>query len=124
MIWSWFKKRLVLRSNVECPVKAAVDRPARHDMTLDRWQKDDGLVNWARTSHEFADALAVVSSLKPTGYPVRGGAVTEIQCAVELGRHEGYADCCSVLLALRQFPLKATDEIPADYDNTEYPAEG
>jgi len=92
----------------------------RPGMVLERWQKDDGLVTWARTSAEFSDALAVVQSLQPTGFPVRGQVVSDMQCAVELGRKEGYADCQNVLLALRQFPLEAKEEIPADYDNTEY----
>jgi hypothetical protein len=90
-------------------------------MTLERWQKDEGLVNWARTSEEFAYAVSVVINQQPSGFPVRGQQVTDIQCAVELGRKEGYADCESVLLSLRQFPIAAKEEIPADYDNTEYP---
>jgi hypothetical protein len=52
---------------------------------------------------------------------MRGQAITEIQCAIELGRKEGYADCESVLFSLRDFPPKPTNEIEANYDNTEYP---
>lgn len=96
-------------------------RPSRHEMTLERWQNDEGLVNWARTSEEFAYALSVIVNLQPSGFPIRGQNVTDIQCAVELGRKEGYADCQSVMLSLRQFPAKAVEEIQADYDNTEYP---
>lgn len=100
-------------------------RPAstRHDMTLERWQKDDHLVTWARTSEEFAYLLAVVINAQPTGFPVRGQQVTDTQCNIELGRKEGYADCENVLFALRQFPAKAVPEIEADYDNTDYSPE-
>lgn len=96
-------------------------RAPRHEMTLERWQKDDALVNWARRSDEFAYALATVINQQPSGFPARGQVVTDIQCAVELGRKEGYADCEAVLLALRQFPAKPVEEVEADYDNTEYP---
>jgi hypothetical protein len=90
-------------------------------MTLERWHADDGLVNWAKQSEEFAYVLSVVHNQQPSGFPIRGQVVSDIQCAVELGRKEGYADCQNVLLSLRQFPLKAVEEIEANYDNTEYP---
>lgn len=96
-------------------------RPARNEMTLERWRNDEGLVNWARTSEEFAYVLSVVANSQAGGYPLRGQSITDIQCAVELGRKEGYDDCHSVMLSLRQFPAKAVEEIQADYDNTEYP---
>jgi hypothetical protein len=92
---------------------------APNGASLERWQKDDGLVNWARSSPEFAYLMAVVQSQRTTGYPARGQQITDVQCAVELGRKEGYDDCHSVLLALRQFAPVPKDEIPADYDNSE-----
>jgi len=90
-------------------------------MTLERWHADDGLVNWAKTSAEFAFVLSVVDNQQPSAFPFRGQQISAIECAIELGRREGYRDCQAVLLALRQFPVKAAEEIPADYDNTEYP---
>lgn len=103
--------------------KASPVRPRRYDMTLERWQKDDGLVNWARGSDEFAYTLSVVHNQQPSGFPVRGQVITDTQCAVELGRKEGYADCLNVLLALRQFPVVVKEEIEANYDDTDYSKE-
>jgi hypothetical protein len=113
--------RIFGRKPVEAPKPVQFPRPGRHDMTLERWQTDEGLVKWARTSEEFAYALSVMVNLQPSGFPIRGQSVTDMQCAVELGRKEGYADCQSVLFSLRQFPAKAVEDIQADYDNTEYP---
>ena len=112
-------KKLFQRPRVErkAPVVA---RPIRHEMTLERWHADHGLVNWAKQSPEFAYVLSVISSQQPTGFPIRGQAVTDTQCNVELGRKEGYSDCYSLLLSLREFPKAVTEEIPADYDNTDY----
>jgi len=116
----WFKTMACWRKT-EAPRKMIPVRPIRHEMTLERWHADDGLVNWAKTSAEFAYVLSIVNNQQPSGFPFRGQSVTDIQCAVELGRKEGYADCQNVLLMLRQFPVKVAEEIPADYDNTEYP---
>ena len=95
-------------------------RPVRNEMTLERWQTDGGLVNWAKQSQEYAYVLSVVQNQAPSGFPIRGQAVTDTQCLVELGRKEGYVDCQNVLLMLRRFPVKVAEEIPADYDNTDY----
>lgn len=89
-------------------------------MTLQRWQEDNGLITWARTSPEFAYILCIAFNHQPVGFPVRGEVVTDIQCAIELGRKEGYADLMSILLALMDTPKPSAPEIPADYDNTEY----
>jgi len=115
-------QKLFGRSKADSSKKATVvARPTRHEMTLERWHADDGLVNWAKQSPEFAYVLSVVHNRQPGGFPLRGQAISEIECAIELGRREGYADCQSVLLALSQFPVKIAEEIPADYDNTDYP---
>jgi hypothetical protein len=118
---NWFQK-LFKQSKADSSRKATVvARPIRHEMTLERWQADDGLVNWAKQSQEFAYVLSIALNHRPSGFPLRGQPVTEIQCGIELGRHEGYSDLENILLSLRQFPIKAAEEIPADYDNTEYP---
>jgi hypothetical protein len=116
----WFKTMAFWRK-ADAPRKITPVRPIRHEMTLERWHADDGLVNWAKQSAEFAYVLSVISSCQPTGFPIRGQAVTDTQCNVELGRKEGYADCYALLLSLRQFPKAATEEIEANYDDTEYP---
>ncbi len=112
--------RIFGRKPVEAPKPQMIARPILSEMTLERWQTDGGLVNWAKQSPEYAYALSVVQNQAPSGFPIRGQVVSDIQCAVELGRKEGYADCQGVLLMLRQFPVKVAEEIPADYDNTDY----
>ncbi len=119
---NWLKKLFQRPKAESFRTKAAVvARPIRNEMTLERWQADEGLVSWAKQSPEYAYVLSVIQNQAPSGFPIRGQAVTEIQCLVELGRKEGYVDCQNVLLMLRQFPVKITEEISADYDNTEYP---
>jgi len=112
-------QKLFQRPRVErkAPIVA---RPIRHEMTLERWHADDGLVNWAKQSPEFAYVLSVVDNQQPSAFPLRGQKISDIECAVELGRREGYRDCQAVLFALRHFPVKVAEEIPADYDNTDY----
>lgn len=83
--------------------------------SLDHWQKNDERVNWARGSVEFAELLSIYDALHPTGYPVRGAAVTDIQAAVELGRKEGYMDGRAVLMSLRSFPANPPTEIQSNY---------
>jgi hypothetical protein len=117
---NWFKTMAFWRKK-QMPKTTIPNRPVRHEMTLERWQADERLVSWAKQSQEYAYLLSVIQNQAPSGFPIRGQAVTEIQCAVELGRKEGYVDCQNVLFALRQFPVKVAEDIPADYDNTEYP---
>jgi hypothetical protein len=102
--------------------KAEVKKPSsinRSRSILAQWQADDERVNWARTSNEFAELISIYERLHPSGYPVRGSAITDIQAAVELGRHEGYWDGHAVLLTLREFPPIAPIEIQADYSQDE-----
>lgn len=116
---NWFQKLFPRKTKTPEPLP----KPVRSGYTLEAWQKSDALVTWARTSQEFNLVLAIARNHQPSGFPLRGQAVTDIQCAVELGRKEGYADLENVLLALRQFPAKVKDEIPADYDDTDYAKE-
>ncbi len=119
---NWLRKALKRILGTQPTVRVQkIDRPTAVGMTLERWQADDGLVNWAKQSPEYAYAISVVQNQAPSGFPIRGQVISDIQCAVELGRKEGYTDCLNVLFMLRQFPVKVAEEIPADYDNTEYP---
>jgi hypothetical protein len=120
--FAWFNKAFrPVKPRPEIKTQTII---VRYDLTLDRWQQDPALLEWARTSEQFAGVLSVVQNAQPSGWPIRGHPVTDIQCAVELGRKEGYADCMTVLLALRTFPMPVTQEVPIDYDDTEYPEAG
>src|SRR5678816_690981 len=97
---NWFQKLLKNRSVIRpiAPVpKTESIRPIRHEMTLERWRGDDGLVNWARQSVEFAYILSVVENQQPSAFPIRGQKISDIECAIELGRREGYRDCHCLL---------------------------
>jgi hypothetical protein len=92
-------------------------------MSLADWRKTDANVTYARElmrTSEFQMLLGVIAGEAPRGFPLRGEKVTDIQAAIELGRHEGYLGAIDVFYAAASFQQKH-EQIPADYGSQETP---
>ena len=73
---------------------------------------------WARP--EWQHALSAIRNAAPSGYPIRGRTISEVEAGIELGRKEGYQDCLNAIFSL---PIRAPDpieEVEADFDPKDY----
>ena len=95
-------------------------------MDLATWRAAPDLLDWARqlwTQPNWQQALSAIRNAAPSGFPIRGRAVTEIEAAIELGRKEGYQDCMNALFSLPlRLPMPMA-EVEADFDPKDYSKE-
>ncbi len=92
-------------------------------MDLKTWRERPELLAFARdlwTKPEWQQALSAIKNSAPSGYPIRGRAVSEIEAAIELGRKEGYQDCVNVIFSLPVRAPEPLEEIEADFDPKHY----
>lgn len=85
--------------------------------TLEDWRSNRELPSqFKRVLEEpvMRRAISVMFQHLPTGYPIRGEAINEIQAAVELGRINGYTECLSLFQSLAQSPA-STEQIEPTY---------
>lgn len=75
--------------------------------TLEEWRANKSLPEMLRKILEeptMRHAFSVLYNRVPSGFPIRGDQVSDIQAAVELGRVNGYMECLSLLKSLAITP--------------------
>ena len=76
---------------------------------------------WARV--EWQHALSALKNAAPSGFPIRGRAITEVEGLIELGRKEGYQDCLNAIFSLPIRTTEQVEEVEADFDPKDYSKE-
>lgn len=92
-------------------------------MDLATWRAAPDLLSYARelwSQPNWQHALSALRNAAPSGYPIRGKMITDIEAAIELGRKEGYDDCMRALFSLTQRSSEPLVEVKADFDPKDY----
>jgi hypothetical protein len=92
-------------------------------MDLFTWRNSPEYLAFARelwTKKEWQQALSAIRNAAPSGYPIRGRTISDVEAAIELGRKEGYQDCLNVIFSLPKHPDPVPEEIEADFDPKDY----
>ena len=92
--------------------------PVSAGFTLADWQKDAGLVTYARdlwNDSRFRLLLDALRNQAPQAFPMRGQKVTDIEAAIELGRKLGYESAVAVLWVMKEPAMPEQEPIEPTY---------
>lgn len=85
--------------------------------TLEDWRANRELPGQAKKIFDepvMRHVFSVLYNQIPSGFPLRGEQVNDVQAAVELGRMNGYIECLSLLKSLAN-PAEHAEEVEQTY---------